>query len=567
MLILSVFIPMNVKNANIFAQKIKPITIMLHSVKINRLFFGLFILLPVLFTSCRKMEFDKIASGAWNPNLAVPLAHSSFSVYDILAYKNDSELVVIDPSNGAIALTYRGEIASFNAQDLVKINTQNIQHTISLSEMGMVSAPSYTGSVSSSNTKTLTASTDNGVEIHTMNVFNGILEFHVSTELKHDIAITITFPEIKKNGIPISRTVQLNYNGSLPQSITQQINLKDSDINFTKGNTTVNTIEAVVSGTVTGTGNEVVGNESINIDFHLSGIEFENVTGYFGQQNLGLTADTILLRLFQNAISGYFEFTNPSVTFFIDNDLGMPSQLNFSDLKTINTATGQEYPLIGFPSTVSVDAPTSLGQTATTSLSINTSNTQNLNTIVSPTPKYFYLNASATANPSGNTGVLNTVERNDRLSVRTELMLPLEGFAHGFQVIDTVNFSLTQDVSNIESVMFRLWVNNGFPTQFVTNIIFTDADYSPLFNVFSSPNDVISSALVDGNGKVNQKTEKITDIVLTPEQISKLGNAKHIIINGVAGTINGTSGQIVKFFESYTLDMKLSTQIQGKFGL
>ena len=63
-------------------------------------------------SSCKKLEFDKIAQTAWNPNLAIPLAYADFGVYDILARQDSTDLVVIDPSTGAIALVYKGEIAS-----------------------------------------------------------------------------------------------------------------------------------------------------------------------------------------------------------------------------------------------------------------------------------------------------------------------------------------------------------------------------------------------------------------------------------------------------------------------
>jgi hypothetical protein len=77
----------------------------------------------------------------------------------------------------------------------------------------------------------------------------------------------------------------------------------------------------------------------------------------------------------------------------------------------------------------------------------------------------------------------------------------------------------------------------------------------------------VQSALVDNGGKVNQNTLKITDATLNTLQISQLNQVKYVLINGVAQTLDGTNGQMVKFYDSYRLGLKLGMQIQGKVGL
>lgn len=535
--------------------------------RINIFSIKLCFLILIVLTGCKKMEFDKIASGAWNPNLAVPLAHSSFNVYDILAQNDPDELVVINPATGAIALSYKSDLAIFEASSIVSIEAQSVQSNLSLAELGLSSIGSLTGTISDNNSKIIEIATENGIELHSMHINNGLLTIQVSTHLKHDVTINLTFPEVKKSGVPVTKTIQLNYNGSLPQAAVTQVDLNNSDADFTLGNTDVNKLAILINTTISGTGNEVSGSESISFDFQFSSLDYQHVKGYFGQNNIGNVTDSILLRIFQNATEGYFEFTNPSVNFFINNDMQVPSQINFHDLKTINIQNGQELSLVGYPSTVNINSPTSMGQSASTTWTLNTSNTQNLNTIITPTPKFFNFDVSATINPSGNPNEVNIIERDDRLTLSAEVSLPLEGLAYGFRLIDTVDFNLVEDPSNIESVLLRLYVNNGFPVQFVTDIIFADENYVPVFSVFTSPKVVVASATVDGQGKVNQNTEKITDALLTPAQIAQLGNVKYILINGVAQTLNALNGQIVKFFDTYKLDLKLSTQVQGKIGL
>lgn len=537
------------------------------SLKKNRNLITFLLLAIGILPACKKLEFDKLAQNAWNPNLAIPLAHANFGVYDILARQDSTDIVVIDNTTGAIALVYKGEVVSYDAQSIVQLNDQNAQTLISLADLNLVTLPALSGTISTNNSNNIPFNTNAGVEIHTVDFRNGTLNLALSTSLQHDVTVVLTFPDLKFNNVPISRTINLTYTGGIPQTGSASIDLSNVIGDFTLGNTTVNTFKVNCQTTITGTGQPVVGNENIQIDFNLSNLAFENVRGYFGQQNLGISNDTILMKIFETASTGYFELINPKVKFIVDNSFGFPARINFSEIKTINVATGQEFPLTNFPNVFDVNAPAVMGQTTTSTLELNTTNTPNLATVITPVPKYFYFAAAAQSNPNGQTSSLNFIEADSKFKVRTEVELPLEGLAYGFELKDTVPFKFNEDVSVIESVMFRINVDNGFPVDFKTQLLFLDQNYSPLFTIFNTPEAVVQSALVDNGGKVNQNTIKITDATLNTLQISQLNQVKYVLINGVAQTLDGTNGQNVKFYDSYRLGLKLGMQIQGKVGL
>ena len=531
------------------------------------LFSGIILLCGLFIASCKKLEFDKIAQTAWNPNLAVPLAYANFGVYDILALQDSNDLIVIDNASGAIALVYKGEIVSFDAQSIVRVDDQNHQANLSLADLNMVAIPALNGTIATNNTEEVSFNTNTGVELHSVKFKQGAMSLNVSTELKHDITVVFTFPGFKINGVPITRTVNLNYTGSIPQASSVNVNLANMVADFTVGNTTFNEFEVDIQTTVTGTGENVTGTENISVGFNFSNLAFENAIGDFGQQNLGISEDTILLRLFETATQGHFELINPKIKFIVDNSFGFPVDIHFANMKSINVSTGQEYPLTGFPSVFSVNSPAAMGQTATSTLELNTSNTANLSTVISPVPKYFYFEADALSNPGGNASPLNFIEDDSKFRVRTEIELPLEGLAYGFELRDTVDFNFNENISAVQSIMFRINVDNGFPVDFKTQLVFLDANYNPLFNLFTTPEDVVKSALVDNTGKVNQHTKKITDAALNEAQISLLPNARYVLVNGVAQTLNATTGQIVKFYDSYRLGLKIGMQVQGNVGL
>lgn len=531
---------------------------------VNRLIFFSVSALALLFTSCKKLEFDKITQTSWNPNLAVPLAYANFGVYDILALQDSNDLVVTDAVTGAISLVYTGEIFSNDAQSIIQLPNQSESFSITPAELTLLPNVAFNGTINSSLSEELSIDANAGVELHSLELKQGMLAIQVSTTLQHDITLEITFPEFTINGTPITRTLNLTYPGSVPHSGAVNVNLQNALADLTLNGTTVNTLEVEIDATITGTGQVITGTENLNVSLNLSDLEFENATGYFGQQSVAVASDSILIRLFESATTGYFELTNPKVNFTIENSFGYPIRLNLNDLKTINVATGQEFPLTNYPATLNINTPASLGQTAITTLNLNTTNTGNLSTLISPVPKYFYFEGSAESNPDGPTPTLNFIEDDSRLRVKAELDLPLEGLAYGFALKDTVDFNVGTDVDLIEYIMFRLIVDNGFPVDLVTQIKFMNANHIPLFTVFGSPETLVESALVDANGRVNQRTKKISDIVLEEYQIGLLDQVKFLEIEGVAQTLNGTQGQIVKLFDDYTIGVKLSMQVIGK---
>lgn len=525
------------------------------------------VLFSLLFiiAGCNKFEFDKIAKGAWNPNLAVPLAHANFGVYDILSLQDSNSLIT--PQNGGIlTLVYSSDIFSLNGSTLLTIQDINESINLDLNDLGAVPVPTFPGTITTNSNEVITLDAS-GSEIHQAKFKSGILTFNVSSDLKHDLTCKVTFPEILINGAPVSTTVSLIYTGTVPHSATSTVDLTDALADFTLGNTDFNKFNAAIETTITGTGQPIDGNESVAINLNFNGLSFKNASGYFGQFDLGSSSDTTSFELFKNTSNGYLQLTNPKIKFIAENTFGLPIQLDFLDMKIIDTATGNQLPLAGYPTSHLLQSAGTTGQPTYTEIELNTNNTSNLSSLISSVPKLFVFSASAVTNPNGNVPPLNFISDQSTLNIKTSIELPLEGFVYGFEMKDTIDFSFNEDVSLLESVMFRLNIDNGFPMELKTQIVFLDQNHNPVFTVFNTPESVIESALVDNNGKVNQRSKKITDIDLNHLQIAQLPNVKYLLFNTYSQTLDGPNGKVVKFYDDYTIDLKLGLQVQGKVQL
>ena len=160
----------------------------------------------------------------------------------------------------------------------------------------------------------------------------------------------------------------------------------------------------------------------------------------------------------------------------------------------------------------------------------------------------------------------NFIESTSMMVMKSRIELPLDGYASGISASDTSDFSLGQNTNNIESIMFRLYTNNGFPIDFTGQATFVDANYLPIFSLFPTPEKIVSAASVDGAGKVSSPTSKTTDIIMDSEKIPLLANAKYVIISGFAGTTLPLNTEVI-FYDSYRIAIKLGMQVQLKGNL
>lgn len=526
---------------------------------------GVMMLGLVFLVACKKPRFDKLSSTAWNPNLAIPLAYGTFDVYDIFANDNPEDLVVIDPTTGAVALVYRSELTVVDASQLVGLQDVAEAFSVSGSDINLTPSAGFNGTINATHQETISVDGTAGVELHNLSAKSGQLSLNVSTNLAHNLTLVLTFPGIIVNGNPLQQTVQLQYSGSVPHSASTSINLQGALMDFTVGNTTVNSLQVNIQSTLTGTGQPIVGNESVDINVSTNNFAFSSVYGYFGQQSVLNLSDSILMKIFENGEGqGYFEFSNPSLRLIAENSIGLPIQLNLSNLRTIIVSSGQEFLLTGYPAVHNLNFPALIGNMMETLIVFNSSNTNNLSTVITPVPKFLAFVLSVITNPDGPTATLNFVSDTSKLRIKSELELPLEGFAYGFGVKDTVPFNLGQDVSMIEYVMFRLIMDNGFPVELGAQLRFMDENYNVLFSAFDQITEVVPPAQVNAEGVVNQRGYKITDIIIEDWQLDLLPQVEYIEIEGNTQTTNGPLGVVVKFFDWYNLKMKLSMQIQAK---
>ena len=243
----------------------------------------------------------------------------------------------------------------------------------------------------------------------------------------------------------------------------------------------------------------------------------------------------------------------------------MPINLALNQISTVNINTNQTLNLLGYTQVITLNAPTSIGDSALTVVSFDKNNTTNIQQVVTPAPKYLTFDANANLNPNGNTGVDNFMTKNSKIEVKSEVELPLYGLAHNFKVRDTVDFTSPSESENLKSVMFRLITNNGFPINVFAQIKFMDENHNQVFVLTNAQTLLVAAADVDAQGRVVASVKKVTDLSLTQAQINLLDNVKYIELYAEANTKDFQTGKLIKIYDTYKLDLKLSVQFEAKF--
>lgn len=512
------------------------------------------VLLASLF-ACRKFDIENDLKGQeWNPALALPLLYTTVDVYDILKQADQQDLVVINENTGLLASSYRGELGSLSPQDIVQLPDQNASYTISIP--GTVVPIS--GSVTHSSSNVESFSTPNAAEITRILFESGNLNININTSFTGGVEIIMHIPSLTRNGV--------EYRDTLNPSNALNIDLSAYTLDLSKGTQGFNELVFNAQSRLSASAGTVIPNPTVSVNFSLSNLRFEEVLGDFKQQVVSADRDSILLKLFGNLEDvGSLQFSNPQIFLHAENSLGFPIRVDMQNIYSYNNISGDTFKLFIDPNEAFFDiAYPSLGQKGTALNSTKTINTDNstIGRIVSPTPKYLISDISALSNATG-APAQNFITKDSYLKIETELELPLEGRIQNFNVRDTFPYEFSENIEEIDSILVRSNITNGFPLDAWMQVYFTDANYRVLDSLFPSIDErIMLSGDLNSKGRVEKANQKITDIVFSQSRVGNITNAKHVLLAARLKTTNN-GNETVKIFDEYQISLNIGMMVFG----
>lgn len=525
-----------------------------------------------LLGACLKGNFKlkKIADSFWEPDVAIPLVNSSMTLKNILKLSNVNNNFSI-ASDNFVTLVYRGNLFSLRADEVLKIPDQPINtsftfpnaalqdfNDLNLQDTFPINPPFATTFDFNS------GSPDSFIDSFT--VKNCLFALNLVSTFQQQLFVTLNIPDAKKNGIPFSQVIEVPPAGSSNITRSVNFNLADYKINL-RQNGLPNKLRMIFGFKLIKTNSTILpSHNSIAMVMSLTDIAFKNLFGSIGQKLLAPDTDTIPITLFNNSLAGGgISVVNASLGINISNAFGIPIRATFQKLQGYNPLSTT--PIVNvvsplFSNPLPISTPTQVGQYATSSLLLNSSNS-NIDNVLTKLPRFLIYKIDALSNPPPPAVQMqNFIEDSSRFKVDVDINIPLEGTLKNLIFQDTIMFKF-QEVEELQSLTMKLFFKNGFPIETKVQVYFADT-LGYVLDSLLQDDIILASALVGNNGRVTTATEKNTEIYYPEEKILRLKKVRKIYVKASTNTVDGGTKN-VKIYSDYRLDLKISGRAKLKF--
>lgn len=530
------------------------------------------VLLLTVFSGCFKdtiEDLNNIKGVQATATFTAPLISSSLSLKDI--YESYSKNALIkEQSDHLLVFIYRAE-ATVNSDTLIKFDATSSDFDFQMTP-AMIAIFQSVGSFGFSIDDSLKLPNNRNEQIKRVIVKNGQFSVAFESEYKHNISVTIKYPFITKNGVPVEEVVNVNYDpNDYPKKVTHILKLEGYEIDFTRGGITTNTIPFVYDVQVTQLpGNPTLTTEklSVNQTFYIN--EYSLIEGYLGRFTILDEPQKIDIDLFENSIAGQVFLANPRLVIRLYNTFGVPVTGTISELQ-VKDYNGLDFPVIiaPFQDTFSFAHPSAPGQIGVSEFIIDRNNS-NIDDVINSRPKQISFRIKAEGNYRQEV-TNNFITDTSLFKVDFDSEIPFD-----IKIIDYVsqskadNGTFSEMPENVQSLQLHVKTENKLPFDLMTQMIFSRDSITPnqdtipvlvdsLFNV----DLYIPGGEVDQNGEVVASTVRLNTLTLPLEKYERIKNAQYQTLRLKANSSQfGGASSYVKVRTNLTLDMKIGGDIK-----
>ncbi len=530
-----------------------------------------------MYSGCLKDDFSKLSESEWNPDLAFPLVNSVLTAKDILA-KDESPTVISADDLGIVEVIYSSTALSPTAAELLSLPQVNLSSSFSPSagNSAAFNANSTIGatlvdSVSYSLPYSFDATLGAASQLDTVFFKSGKLRLSISSLVPQATAITIEIPELIINNQIYRQVVPIIYSNQTPVITNIERNLAGAYLTPSPTGEVVN-IHYKIDITRTNSQSIPTGN-LFTTQLNFEDEAFGKLSGYFGNYSAPLNQDdTLFLHIFKNVISAQnLLFSNPSAKIIVSNSTGLP--INYTQTSFNAYRPGTSIPsvdLSGFTFPTSIAGQGQSSSVASQQEYNFTNGSSNISDVINLFPRYMLSrgNYQFNTSPSG-TGYF--LRDTSRVRLYSEVTLPLNGLTLDLQVRDTLEFQFKSISEDVDEIMLRLNIINGFPTDGKLQVYFckqldpSNLTLQIIDSLYTQGNEpVLLPGATGTNGTVTTPSQKITDATIDRAKWLKISQfeADRILIKARLTTYD--LGQLaVKILENDALHIRIAARIKA----
>jgi len=531
-----------------------------------------FLFFAIIFSSCKKSDQVDLSSLQTYHHVAIPLVSAEIDVEDML--ERDTGDIISTGTDGELFLAYVTPPTSINASEIVEIPEQSFSISVNPATQNL---PSLNNSISYGDTNVNTFTFPSGEELTSIEFSQGILTIDIVNNLSHQVVVSITIPSlVDDQGGYFSDILTAPANNP---AVTQA-NLSNYIFDLTKGNIGYNEMVVYLDVTINGSGSPINTTDDLTFSFSMDNLEFSTILGDIKYQQFDLGSIPLEIDIFSNSESALqFLLTNPTIEHTIQNSFGFTANMGmqsmyYEDLQGVflgdvlydSAAAGNLQPApFYFPT---IEQPSNQGDSVTSIITMDATNST-INELINSTPKSIVSNPVVVVNADSTITNNNFISSSSKISVSTEITLPLEGYAGGWVMGDTIPFDFKVDElfsseTDIDSAVIKFSTTNGWPVEVNFTLELLDSN----MNLLSSIADgelVLQSATLDANGRVIEDSEqKVTLLGCDESCVDNLNQTKFVILLVTAGTSDFDNQQSVKIYSDYKLQLSMALLISGR---
>ena len=531
----------------------------------------------LLFLTCKKREKLDLSTIQTYHHLTIPLVNAQIGIEELLK-KDTGGLVTTNPQTGEILLAYESSAMSIDASGIIDITDQTFSASIPARPTSIIPVGS---SIDTTITFNQSFVVPNGEELDSIDFSSGVLDYSITNNLRHEVEVTIKIPSLVSKLLPITYSdfTTVDSIGHPTGNIkTGQTALSNYIFDLTKGNLGYNQIAVEFIVKIKGSGASVTSAEDLNIVISMNGLEFARIDGDLKYQKFNLGSSPVTLSIF-NISDGAFDFslTNPKIEHTIVNSFGFSanmgmdsmyyedlSGIKIDDIKYDSTGLSPKIAPFYFPS---IQQPINAFDSATTIIFMDNTNSS-ISSLINATPKTIISKPFVEVNPDPTVSNNNYILSSSKISVSTEISLPLEGYAQGWIMRDTIPFNAKVDElfsseTSIDSAIIKFTTTNYFPLDVKIDLILLDST-STTIDTIADSELIIASGVIDANGKITTAQAVPTKLPCDGTCVDNLNNTRFIILRLSIGTTGVSSQESVKIYDDYKIELDIALLISGR---
>lgn len=537
--------------------------------KATSLFLALGIIVLLINVSCKKLEenfdFDKLSKPSWNPEFAVPLVNSTLYLADFL--EDSSNLSIVSNPDQLLSFIYSDDsIISATAGSFINFPDQHFEYLLDFDTPSL--PPGFFDTIDFIRTYSFITDKESQ-RLDSIFLSDGFLRIFGRTNLNRDKAeLKLTILDIKNiaTAEPLVIYSRLDNPGGQNSWVyfdtTYNLNEYKMGLNDVQ-DTLANTLTYFIDIIIEGDENPDLSPYTCELNSSITDLEFDEAFGYFDKYELNFS-DSLSIGLFDDAIGGGINIGDGSVklTFDLRNSFGLPVKFETNQLYAYSKQTPPYTVDIelfgpGIPNIFDIQSPdiSQMGRAVETNLDFTQANFAEAFNIG---PQTLFYDLSGYTNFDQDTTSQNFILNDSRVVLDVDLEFELFGSIADFTVEDTVLLDLNENPSELDYLLFRLNINNGFPLEATAQIYFANSSYQVLDSLITDDNYILAGAQVGPAPayKVTEPTRKITDIMIDNERIKNITDARYMFFRTALST---TNQGLIKIYDDYNLEMKLGT--------